>query len=237
MTDTHDKPRGSGRMPVLVALLAGLLPLLGVNLAYILAAGAGQVPACIPYFEGCTSVSATGRAEPASFFFRGAMLPASVLMLLYWWLARRWLELHGDHSVSTRALPWMGLIATLFLVVYTNVLGVIGEWYAIYRRIGVVMYFSLTFFAQLLFTSRIERLAATGALRLPRWIVRAKVALCGAMLVLGLVSIPATALLADSTTAERVLEWDFSLLLVLYFPLTALAWRADGFRIHFTRGA
>ena len=223
-------------MPVLVALLAGLLPLLGVNVAYVLAASAEQVPACFPYFEGCTSVSATGREPPASFFFRGAMLPASVLMLLYWWLARRWLALHADHSATARALPWMGLAATLFLVIYTNVLGVIGEWYAIYRRIGVVMYFSMTFFAQLLFTSRIERLARAGVLRLPRWMVTAKVGLCGFMLLLGLISIPATVLMADSKTAERILEWDFSLLLVLYFPLTAFAWYADDFRVQFSRG-
>lgn len=221
-------------MPIAIALGAGLVPLVGVNIAYVLAAGDGQVPSCLVYLEGCTSVSATGREPPASFFFRGAMLPASVLMLVYWWLARHWLALHGDRSMRARALFWMGLGASAFLVVYTNVLGVIGEWYAIYRRIGVVMYFSLTFFAQLLFTSRIEHLARAGALSLPGWIVACKLGLCALMLVLGLLSIPATTLLADSTTAERILEWDFSLLLVLYFPLTAFAWRADGFRVGFS---
>lgn len=232
-----DKP-GTGASPAVpfaIALFAGVLPLLGVNLAYLIAAGDGQIPSCCVYLHGCTSVSATGRQAPASFVFRGAMLPSSVLMFAYWYLAARWLCLHGDRSRQARALPWMGFVAMCFLVVYTNVLGAIGEWYAIYRRIGVVGYFSMTFFGQLLLTRRIERLAALGTLRLPAWILRTKVAVCAAMLLIGLISIPASVFLADSTTTERILEWNFSLLLALFFPLTAFAWRADRFAVGFHR--
>ncbi|MBT8137163.1 MAG: hypothetical protein KJO54_09150 [Gammaproteobacteria bacterium] len=216
-----------------VAVLAGLLPLVGANAAYVLSASAGFVPECNPYLSGCTSVSATGRNPPGSFVYKGTMMPAAVFMLVYWFLAGRWLAAHGDRSLRCRALPWLGLVAAVFLVVYTTVLGHVGEWFAIQRRIGVVGYLSATFFGQLLFVSRIATLMREGRLAIPRWIYVAKLSLCGAMLLLGLAVIPAPLFLSDMDTVERVLEWDFSLLLVLFFPLTAFAWHYDRFGADF----
>ncbi|MDH3588887.1 MAG: hypothetical protein OEQ74_05750 [Gammaproteobacteria bacterium] len=219
---------------IVVAVLAGLLPLVGANVAYILSANAEWVPSCNPYWSGCTSVSATGRHPPGSFVYRGTMLPAAFVMLAYWYLAGQWLAAHDDDSLRRRALPWMGLFSAIFLIVYTTVLGHVGEWFAIQRRIGVVGYLSGTFFAQLLFVSRISDLARAGELKLPAWILRTKLALCGGMLLLGLAVIPAPLFFDDMTTVERILEWDFSALLVIFFPVTAFAWYYDGFRADYS---
>ena len=222
--------------PVLlaVAILAGVVPVVGVNIAFWLAATAGHIPSCFVYLEGCTSVSATGRQLPESLVFKGTMLPTAMLILLYLYAARHWLQLHGDESRTARALPWIGLIAATFLVIYTSVLGSIDEAYATLRRIAVLSYLSAVLMAQLLITRRIEVLRGEGKMTIAPWLFRAKVVLMGIMLLLGLAVIPASLFTADSKTIERILEWDFCVLTSCYYVLTAFAWRADGFRMGFT---
>ncbi|MGH8221600.1 MAG: hypothetical protein ACREQZ_01375, partial [Woeseiaceae bacterium] len=61
----------------LVPLATGLLPILAIHACYLLAVHYAALPACIPYFDGCTSISATGRYAPASYLFRAVMLPTT----------------------------------------------------------------------------------------------------------------------------------------------------------------
>ncbi len=68
---------------------------------------------------------------------------------------------------------------------------------------------------------------------MPGWILRTKLGLCLVMLLLGLSSIPAPLFTPDTTTYERIIEWDFSLLLVCFFPVTACAWYCDRFNARF----
>lgn len=55
-------------------LIAGLLPIVAIHLSLLIAIDAGAIQGCNPYFEGCTSISATGRYVPASYLFRPAMM-------------------------------------------------------------------------------------------------------------------------------------------------------------------
>ena len=68
-------------------LLTALLPALAINFCYLLAASQGHVPWCIPYLEGCTSISATGRQAPESYLFRALIIPTAVLLVFYWRLS------------------------------------------------------------------------------------------------------------------------------------------------------
>ena len=51
-------------------LFIGLVPLIGVHAAYLIAVDYGYLHLCVPYLDGCTSISATGRYPPASFLFK-----------------------------------------------------------------------------------------------------------------------------------------------------------------------
>lgn len=216
--------------------MAWLLPFVGTHSAYLLASAAETVPTCIPYLTGCTSISATGRQPPASFAFRGLMMPAAIVMFAYWYLARRWLRLHGDNTLSARLLPWLGFLAMLFLLVYTAVLGHIGDAVATVRRMSVVSYLSVNLLGQLLFVNRIQHLSQDGRLIVPAWIPRTKVAICGAMILIGILIIPVSLFIEDSGRIDNVIEWNYSLLLVFYYLVTAFAWRADRFRLTFSVG-
>ncbi|MEE4110897.1 MAG: hypothetical protein V2I24_16210, partial [Halieaceae bacterium] len=94
MDSTHQKPVASrlANLPLIVAAGCALLPFVAVHIAYLLAADAGQVPWCNPYVDSCTSISATGRQPPASFVFKGVMLPCAMLIAVFWWLQWRWLQ-------------------------------------------------------------------------------------------------------------------------------------------------
>ncbi|MEL7187801.1 MAG: hypothetical protein AAFN50_15425 [Pseudomonadota bacterium] len=68
-------------------LIAGLVPLIGVTSAYLLGTHADVLPKCIPYLDGCTSISATGRYLPGSLLFKAALFPQAAVLAFVWWFA------------------------------------------------------------------------------------------------------------------------------------------------------
>jgi len=143
-----------------LALLVGLLPVIGINLSYMIAAATGAVPACIPYIDGCTSISATGRQPPASWLFKPALYASALAMVVFWLHAGRWLISLGEPSRHCRlALVWVGIIGALALAVYVYNLGIAGDVYKLMRRYGINIYFGFTYLAQLLLANRVYRLA------------------------------------------------------------------------------
>src|SRR5690606_23810077 len=123
------------------ALFTGLLPLLCVHLSYVIAAAYGHVDWCVPYWDSCTSISATGRELPEKLVFKLLMLPAAVCALLFWWLAHRWLHLACNRG--SRAMLGTGIVAALFLMLYVVALGE-GNEYRWARQAGIILFFSLT---------------------------------------------------------------------------------------------
>jgi len=153
-----------------LAYAAGLLPLLSINITYLLAASHGQVPWCFPYLDSCTSISATGRVSPAYYVFKGLMIPAAMVLMAYWLLNARWLKTLGSqHRGWLAALIGLGVLASVGLIFYSLMLGAIGPEYRQQRHTGVLAFFGFTFFAQLLITwlaHQIPRLRTRCARRL-----------------------------------------------------------------------
>ena len=61
-------------------LFIGLVPLIGVHTAYLIAVDYGYLQLCIPYLDGCTSISGTGRYPPASFLFKAVEMAMAVAL-------------------------------------------------------------------------------------------------------------------------------------------------------------
>lgn len=209
--------------PAWLALACGLIPLIAVHLCYFVSASEGRVPWCLPYLEGCTSISRAARHGLANVLFKAFMLPTAALIGLAWVLAHlRLRELAERQPHRLAAVRALGLIGALFLVLYASFLGIDGEVYQLLRRYGVTVYFSFTVLAQLLLAS----LLPVGP---PR---RALVALCALLLFLGLASIPLQHLMPDRDAALNAVEWCFALLMTLGFLLIAWDWQRAGFRLH-----
>jgi len=221
--------------PGWIAVLTALLPFVTVHLCYAVATGAGLLPQCLPYLDGCTSISAAGRYGWSYFLFKAGVIPAAVLLALFWWLCREWLVTLGEPAGSRAllAMAWIGTVAAGFLVLYAVFLGSKGETYNLLRRYGVSVYFSFSCLAQLILLSRLRRLAVAQPGVVPAWILRAKTGLAILLLALGLGSIPVSNFVADKDPVENAIEWNFTLLLVSYYLLTWRAWRATGFRLAF----
>lgn len=229
--------RGDFGWPAAIVVLAGVVPILAVHLAYMLNLFAGDGLearfTCMPYAEGCVSVSRAARSGPGLHLFRALVLPGSMLLLLSWALAGAWLRAMACSTPKRiRAMTSLGVFGALFLVPYATWLGTDGEWYSWLRRYGVIFYFAGTALAQLLLLRELWPVRcslATGRLR--KWIL-VLAALVVTQWVLGVLS-PFKRLLSDPVLMDRVenvIEWWFALAMSLGFIVMARLLSLSGFR-------
>ena len=220
-------PRSSpASLPALwLPLLGGLLPLAGTLIALHLSQQLALIPVCNPLIDGCVSISRAARHDLPNYIFRALLLPAAVLQALTWWLAAGWLRKHGAHGGLLRALPWIGLTAACFLVLYGSFLGTEGDAYRWMRRYGVVFYFGATCIAMLTAGGLVHRqFGREPPLALPaRLLVGLALALPG----MGIVSAFAPLVFAAEDTRnaiENILEWWAGVIFTLFFVALAWAW-------------
>jgi len=214
-----------------IALLCWAVPTLAVVITYLISAATGQVPACFPFFEGCTSISGAARRDPSIHLFRALMLPTASLMVAYWILVRAWLGQLGARGRGRDWITGLGVIGALFLVLYVVFLGTDGRAYELMRRYGVTVYFAGTALAQLLLAAQLQQLPAGVRTRVGSGVIKAKVGFGAAMLILGLVNVPAKNFFPD-LPIDNMAAWNFALLMHGFFGLTALAWWRADYRIN-----
>ena len=203
-----------------LAWLAALLPFITIHVSYLLAASQGHVEWCVPYWDACTSISATGRQMPEKLWFKLGMIPAAFVSALLW------VRLGKDQvsGFSVRSMQAFGISACLFLTIYTLALGEEGDTYQRIRRIGITLSFAFTYMAQLLYTRQLGKLASAASnFSMRRW-YRRLMALIIALLIIGVISVILDALLgAGYDTYEDAFEWVLALLLNSWFAVLALS--------------
>lgn len=205
-----------------VPLAIALLLFVAAHLAWWLSLRAGYIEPCNPYWDGCTSISRAARHGLGNHLFRLLALPCAVLLAAHWWLASRWV----GGSAPSRLLAVLGAAAAVALGVYAAFLGTEGAAYGFLRRYGITVFFGCGYLAQLLFLRR-WRGSVRPLQRIP-W--GAMLAVCIAMLLLGVVNVVADAMMQDRDRQDRLenaLEWQLGLLLAFWYLLQAWAWRAQ----------
>ncbi len=209
-------------LPLLIAVLF----LVAAHAAYLLSIQAGHVPACMPYVDGCVSISRAARHGLGNHLFRLLVIPCAVLHALVWWLARYWLR-------GGRLMLALGAMSAMALAVYATFLGTEGEAYRFLRRYGVVVYFGFGYLAQL---ALMQRAARRGAL--PAGVIAAQSWIAVAMLGLGLANVVAGLAVPDPAAKDRcenVFEWWLGLLMVGWYAVLALGWRRQGLAMELKR--
>lgn len=207
-----------------LALAAGLIPFLTIHTTFVVSVIEGHISFCNPYWDSCTSISRTGRSGTSYFIFKGAMLPAAVLGILFWWLNGRWLRQLGLHTAGAAWVPWLGLTACLALTAYTLALGHTGEGFNLVRRTGVVLYFALTFISQLLISGALKNH--------PVWHREGGrlLTLCQITLGVGIFSLILDGLAPDyHDQKDNAFEWLLALLINIHALWLAWLWRRSGF--------
>jgi len=222
----------------LLPLVTGLLPIIAIHISLIVAINAASIPACIPYIEGCASISATGRYEPASLIFKPAMLSEWGILILYWLFNVAWLRAMAREAGAKGNIgKWTAIIGTvgaLALVLYTTFLGTQAPFYEFMRRIGIYFYFGCSVVSQIMLARHTLRLSTPLGLESVRKIAQLQMAIALVPFVLGVLNLVLKNTLADPDPVENVIEWIFALLMHIYFVLTYFAWRETGFDGRFT---
>ncbi len=202
-----------------LAWACALLPLVTTHTSYLLAASAGHVDWCIPYWDSCTSISATGRQLPEKLVFKLGMIPASMVSMLLWWSLVQWLPDHRQQIKSDRAILILGSLSALFLMLYTTALGEEGEAYQRLRRIGITLSFAFTFLTQLICTRQLIRVPET---IVHHWRKRL-LWLLSCLLAIGIMTVILDAALGPRYDAmENAFEWIMALMLNAWFAGMAL---------------
>ena len=125
--------------------------MLVTNAVYLLSAYEGNVSWCMPYIEGCTTISQAARSGNSIYIYRDAMIAYGVLLIWFWIYAQRWLNLlYGRKDKIARIMLWLGITGALFLIIYIDFLGTTGEVNRFMRRYGILVFFTFTPLAMLL---------------------------------------------------------------------------------------
>ncbi len=86
--------------PRTLVLIITILPLLATNGVYLLSAYQGFIPWCIPYIDGCTTISQAARSGNSIFIYRASMITYGVLLIVFWIYAQQWLNLLYGHTTK-----------------------------------------------------------------------------------------------------------------------------------------
>lgn len=219
----------------LLPLVAGALPLIGTVVAFQLAVAQGQFPACNPLLDGCVSISRAARYDLPNHLFRALLLPAAALQGIVWLLAAAWVvRLGAPRDRLLRLLPWVGLTAAAFLVLYGTFLGTEGHGYRLMRRYGVFVYFGFTCISMLIVAGAVQQASRLdgplrGALRRVAVVL---FALTAALPLLGIAHV-LSPLVLDSEAARdafgNVTEWWGGAIFTAFFFLLAWLWRQTSY--------
>ena len=211
--------------PRTLALIITLLPLLITNVVYLLSAYEGFIPWCIPYIDGCTTISKAARSGDSIYIFRATMIAYSVLMIWFWIYTKQWLDmLYGHTTKISRVILWLGVVGAISLIVYVDFLGTTGEVNRFMRRYGILIYFIFTPLAQILLLRQHYNILPSlqeGAIR----VLQYQFIVVVLILVIGIVSGVLDLMNVKTYESENIVEWNIALLMQLYFLGIFFIWK------------
>lgn len=217
----------------ILPLVTGLMPIVAIHIALLVAIESAVIPACFPYFDGCASISATGRYEPASFIFKPAMMSEWTLLIFYWLFNVAWIRsLAHEAGRPAKTGTWIavfGCAGAVSLILYVTFLGTQAPFYEFMRRFGVYLYFLFSVIAQIMLARHTISLSRALQLTAVSRIGKAQLVLALIPFALGALNTMLKATLENPDPAENIIEWIFALLMHVYFLLTYFAWRETGF--------
>lgn len=196
-------------------LIAAVAPLIGINVAYWIGASNDVLPSCIPYLDGCTSISSTGRYPPGDRLFRAILLPQSTVLAFTWYFAVLWLKSLKPATKVGPVILVSGIAGAGALVLYVSYLASNDPFYEIMRSYGVYIYFGGTALAQLALSLSLDRSPMQRAMV---WITVTPWAL-------GIINFAQKAILGSLNSNENRIEWIASLLMQVWFVLLWITWR------------
>jgi hypothetical protein len=205
-------------------LWVAVVPLVTINISYLVAVGAEHLPACIPYLSGCTSVSATGRDTPESMIFKAGMLLSAVALALLWHRSATFLRTGGKRPSRIFSLRVFSLLAALSLTLYAVTLGIKGDEFRLLRRIGIDGFAISNLITEVLFIVLYRPMRIETTQKLFRWLV----VFCITLPLLGIAAELAKWLGAPRRPTNNVIAWNAFVAVSGYYAVVARIWWHHG---------
>ena len=197
-----------------ISLACFVLPVFTVIISYLISIKLNLVVACIPNFEGCTSISRAGRYEPVKFFFKPMMYFYSIFILFFWNI---FLKEINNNKIETKNLVILTYITVIFLCLYITFLGE-SKVYSFFKRIGI--YFYILSIVILQFSS--NKMLIKNKKKLSKFfnykIVKFNFYLSSFLVISGLILLPILIIKIDAfPQIKNIISWNYFLLIQLFF--------------------
>ena len=178
------------------------IPVLTVIISYFISSLGGFVDWCMPLIDGCTSISKVGRYGISFYLYKIFIIPSVILMIIFWYQVNKYIY-------KSNLLLFLGITSCIFLIIYLFALGFDGKIYRFMREIGIFIYFILTPMCQTFLAFSISNNKIRSKFYLYTLLSMYLVCVGAYLLILPL----------DNSNYENVIEWNFALLIFLFFPL------------------
>ena len=178
------------------------IPVLTVIISYLISSFGGFVDWCMPLIDGCTSISKVGRYGISFYLYKIFIIPSVILMIIFWYQVNKYIY-------KSNLLLFLSTTSCIFLIIYLLALGFDGKIYRFMREIGIFIYFILTPICQTLLAFSISNNKIRSKFYLYTLLSMYLVCVGGYLFILPL----------DNSNYENVIEWNFALLIFLFFPL------------------
>ena len=179
-----------------------LVPVLTVVISYFFSSLGGYVEWCLPLLDGCTSISKVGRYGVSFYLYKIFIIPSVILMIIFWYQINKYIH-------KSNLLLFLSITSCIFLVIYLFALGFEGNIYRFMREIGIFVFFILTPVCQTYLVFSISNNKLKSKFSLKTLLSMYLLFVAGYLLILPF----------NNSNYENVIEWNFALLIFLFFPL------------------
>ncbi len=210
-----------------IALICFILPILTVIISYIASVKLNLVPACIPNFEGCTSISRAGRNVPVKYFFKPMMYLYSFILFLYWY---KFLEILNKFKISEKKFSFFSFFSVLFLILYIIFLGE-GKIYEFFRRIGIYIYIFFTVITQFLISKKLFFIQKKIKIFFKIKFIKLNFFLTLFLVASGIIILPILIIKIDNfPEIKNIISWNYFILIQLYFIFSLFSFKIRYFK-------
>ncbi len=206
-----------------LSLVIFFVSTLTVILSYLFSLYFNHVPQCIPFIDGCTSISRTGRYYPVNYFFKIFLFFTGFLILIYWTKNFYSLKNKNNETIINYAIL-LGFISIFFLFLYLIFLGE-NNYYRFFRKVGIFIYLIFSILSELLL-SFIYYSMKNNTVLFNIIFIRVKFILSILLTFLGIGLLPFMLMKIENVSEIRnIISWNFFFLIQLNILFTSLIWK------------
>ncbi len=185
-----------------VSSIIFLLPVLTVSASYLISAFNGHVEWCLPLTDGCTSISKVGRYGLSFYLYKFILIPVTFLIMYFWIIIYK-------EIFRNLILLSLSLTASVFLILYLLALGYEGIFYRFMREIGIFIFFLFMPASQIILVKNLNFHK-----KYQKYILYLLTLAYPIMVFVYFLLLP-----LDNSNYENVLEWNFALIIFIFFPI------------------